>query len=411
MRRSIITWQAVMKFHGGIIGRAFPHGTAFRSSYNSRLSRARIIVNSGLCEFVTEFAQHYFNNLSLKEYTKPSQLPLKLAYVVPNVNTCGGIAVILEHANRLIKRGYDVILISMQETSIKADWFPNNLVSIYPLSNAPENIDILVATEWGTTYIVDKMMADKKFYFIQSDESKFYEDENRDLKERALNTYNFNFEFITMAKWIQKWLKENFNRESVYVPNALNPETIFPSQPLEPKNPNKIRILLEGPIDFKFKGMADAFKVIEDLDCEVWCVSYFGRPKAHWKCDKFFEKVPMDQMKYIYSSCDILLKMSRVESFGYPPLEMMACGGCVVVGETSGYAEYIIDGYNAFVVKQGDINGARSAIKRLINDANLREIMIKNGLETAKKWNNWEKSIDLLEKIYFPQLEDPDLIP
>lgn len=359
------------------------------------------IVNNGLVKFVTEFVQHYFNKLTLEDYTKPSHLPPKLAYVVPNVNICGGIAVILEHTNRLVRRGYDVIMISMQETSTKADWFPNNLVSIYSLSSAPENIDILVATEWGTTYIVDKIKANKKFYFIQSDESKFYEGENEELKEKALNTYNFKFEFITMARWIQKWLKENFNRESIYVPNALNPATIFPSPPLEPKNPNKIRILLEGPIDFKFKGMADAFKVIEGLDCEVWCISYFGRPKDHWKCDRFFEKVPMDQMKYIYSSCDILLKMSRVESFGYPPLEMMACGGCVVVGETSGYDEYAIDGYNAFIVKQGDIEGARSAIKKLINDSDLRARMAKNGLETAKKWNNWEKSIDILEKIYF----------
>jgi hypothetical protein len=35
---------------------------------------------------------------------------------------------------------------------------------------------------------------------------------------------------------------------------------------------------------------------------------------------------------------------------------MMACGGCVVVSEAR-YDEYIIDGYNAFVVKQGDIDG------------------------------------------------------
>jgi hypothetical protein len=169
---------------------------------------------------------------------------------VPNVNICGGLAVILEHVNRLVRRGYDVIMISMQETSNKADWFHNNLVSIYPLSSAPENIDILVATEWGTTYIVDKIKANKKFYFIQSDESKFYEDE--DLKEKALNTYNFNFEFITMAKWIQKWLKENFNRESAYVPNALNP-AIISRATLEPKNPNKIRVLLEGPMTLNSK--------------------------------------------------------------------------------------------------------------------------------------------------------------
>jgi len=138
---------------------------------------------------------------------------------------------------------------------------------------------------------------------------------------------------------------------------------------------------------------------VNGLDCEVWCISSAGTPKPGWRCDQFFSKVPMEQMKYIYSSCDILLKMSRVEGFFGPPMEMMACGGTCVVGNVTGYDEYIVDGYNALVVNLGDVQGAHDALKRLIEDPELRNTLAKNGIKTAQEWG-WDGSIDSLEKIF-----------
>jgi glycosyltransferase involved in cell wall biosynthesis len=117
-----------------------------------------------------------------------------------------------------------------------------------------------------------------------------------------------------------------------------------------------------------------------------------------WRYDRFFENVPIDEMKSIYSSCDILLKMSRVEGFFGPPMEAMACDCAVVVGKVTGYDEYIVNGDNALVVEQGDISGAQKAVKRLMDDSTLREKLIMNGYKTAKEWN-WDHSIDLLEKV------------
>jgi glycosyltransferase involved in cell wall biosynthesis len=156
---------------------------------------------------------------------------------------------------------------------------------------------------------------------------------------------------------------------------------------------------LEGPIDIPFKGMEDAFLAVQDLDCEIWCISSAGKPRSGWRCDRFFEKVPMIDMKRIYSSCDIFLKMSRIEGFFGPPLEMMACGGACVVGEVTGYDEYIVHGYNALVVREGDVEGAKNAVRELIQDIALREKLIENGKKTASLWR-WEPSIDELERIY-----------
>ena len=334
---------------------------------------------------------------TLKEHTKKEKFKPKVAYVIPGCGISGGIAVICQHANRLLKRGFDVLMISGNEDT-KIDWFPGLLVEVLPLSKCPDNIDIVVATGWQTAYMIDKINAKRKFYFVQSDETRFNPVGSPDYK-KAYKTYLMDYEFLTEALWIKKWLKDKFSKDATYVPNGLDEEIIYQTAPLVNKPDSKLRILLEGPIDIPYKGMEDAFKAVENLDCEVWCISSAGKPKPEWKCDRLFEKVPMKEMKYIYSSCDLFLKMSRVEGFFGPPLEMMACGGACVVGKVTGYDEYIKDGYNALVVEQGDVEGAHNALKRLISDENLRKRLIENGKKTAQEYR-WEPTIDTLEKVF-----------
>lgn len=342
-----------------------------------------------------ETDDHWFD-LMLEEHKVNTQLTPKIAYVIPGCGISGGIAVICQHANRLLKKGLDVILIT-EDDKTNIDWFPNQLVEILPMEKAPDNLDIIVATGWSTAYTIQHMNAKRKLYFVQSDESRFYEKGTKMFKD-AWDSYNFEYEYMTEAKWIKDWLKVTFGHDAHYVPNGLDENIIHQSEPIAAKG-EKVRVLLEGPIDIPFKGMEDAFMAVNDLDCEVWCISSAGRPKSEWKCDRFFEKVPMEQMKNIYSSCDVLVKMSRVEGFFGPPLEMMACGGAVVVGEVTGYDEYIIDGYNALVVKQGDVNAAKNAIQTLITDNELRMKLIENGRKTADEWK-WDPTIEILEKIY-----------
>jgi glycosyltransferase involved in cell wall biosynthesis len=332
-----------------------------------------------------------------EEFKNDRTMKPKIGYIIPGTGISGGIAVICEHTNRLLKRGYDVTMIS-EDNKNEINWYPNQLVEIIPITDISDNYDILVATGWTTAYYLTTINAKRKIYFVQSDESRFFEKNDPNVV-RVLETYQFDYEFMTEAKWIKHWLKEKFKKDAIYVPNGLNQDIFFQTNPLEPKT-KKLRVLLEGPISVPFKGMADAFEVVGELDCEVWCVSSSGVPKQEWKCDRFFNKIPMDYMKKIYSSCDILLKMSKVEGFFGPPLEMMACGGTVVVGKVTGYDEYIIDGYNGLVVEEGDILSAQNAI---INFQENRELLNKlkiNGKKTSIEWN-WERSIDILEKFFY----------
>ncbi len=336
-------------------------------------------------------------DLMLNEYKKTCELPLKVVYIIPGTEISGGVGVVLQHTNRLLKLGYDVSILS-QDLRTRIDWFPKQKVPIYPIDCEDyykNNIDVLVATSWSTVPSMDNINAKRKIYFVQSDERRFFEDEER--KKLINETYKMDCEYMTEAKWIQKWLKDEFGHESYYVPNGLDEKLFFRTEPIEKKGP-KSRVLIEGAIDIPYKGVEDAYRVASELDCEIWIVSNGGNPKVGWRYDRFFQNVPMIEMRRIYSSCDIFLKMSRVEGFFGPPLEAMACGCAVVVGKVTGYDEYIRNGYNALVVDQGDIEGARNAVKKLIDDKDLRNKIIRGGYETAKKWS-WEKSIDHLIKV------------
>ncbi len=316
----------------------------------------------------------------------------RVAYVIPGCSISGGVAVVLQHANRLQQRGYDVQLVS-QDGHTVVDWHPNE-VPIVTEANAAQDRDVVIATFWSTTHTARRIPAHHRFYFIQSDESRFYKPGSR-LSRMAWATYKSqDFAFLTMAGWLQRWLQQTFHRKSVYIPNGLDLTLMHEAEPLAPRG-GRVRVLLEGPIAVPNKGMSEAFAAVQQLDCEIWCVSSAGSPHPSWRCDRFFERVPYEQMKHIYSSCDILLKMSKVESFLYPPLEMMACGGVPVVADVTGTDEYLVHGYNSLIVPN-DARSAAAAVASLIADPAQRELLKAGGQATYLNWS-WDRSIDLLE--------------
>jgi len=156
--------------------------------------------------------------------------------------------------------------------------------------------------------------------------------------------------------------------------------------------------LIEGSSYTFFKNVDESFKIIEKLDknkFEIWYMSYGGKPKVWYQIDKFFYKISKDKVNQIYEKCDILLKSSWLESFSYPPLEMMATGGYCIVVPNEGNKEYLIDGENCLFYKLGDIDSAISNIQKLILDEKLQNYLYENGLKTAKNrdWKNLKNEI------------------
>lgn len=98
---------------------------------------------------------------------------MKIIYLIPDCGVSGGIAVVCQHANRLLRRGHQVYLLTeTNEDSI--DWFPGQKVPVINIKDYPEDADVLIATGWSTSFKVAQLPAQKKFYFVQSDETRFH---------------------------------------------------------------------------------------------------------------------------------------------------------------------------------------------------------------------------------------------
>ena len=247
-----------------------------------------------------------------------------------------------------------------------------------------------------------------KAYLVQNFETDFNPDGYFE-KTMANATYNslIPIHYLTISKWCQDWLKEEFGKDSIYVPNGIDLK-VFEYK--ERNFKGKIRILVEGNSDDHYKNVDESFKIIEKLDknkYEIYYLSYQGKAKEWYHVDKFLQRVPHDKVGKIYQSCDILLKTSILESFSYPPLEMMATGGIAVVAPNGGNKEYLRNEENCLLYDLGRIDDAVKQIERVSEDLELRKKIIKGGLETADL-REWSKIEDKIVSMYTRLEEKPN---
>ena len=328
---------------------------------------------------------------------------MHIGFFLPSLQISGGIRVILVHSLFLQENGYDVDLI-IPESNIDFTIFQGHKFNVIGLNKDIINCqyDIIVATFYSTLFSVLKYSkAKRKLYLVQNYETDFYTygDTSRGEAEK---TYNmpFGVEYITISQWCKTWLMEKYNHSSRFAPNG-----IFLNSFVEHKrnlNKEKIRILIEGDSSCFYKNVDESFKIVEKLDknkFEIWYISYNGKPKRWYRVDKFFYKVPFEKVSEVYEKCDILIKSSRLESFSFPPLEMMATGGYCIVAPNGGNEEYLKNEENCLLYKLGDIDGAVKCIEKIISNKDLQQHLYEKGLETAKK-RNWIKFKDKILELY-----------
>jgi len=322
-----------------------------------------------------------------------------IGFFLPSLKISGGIYVVLKHACILKDEGWDVDLILKYEKNIFFE-FQGHKFNVISLQNnvMSSQYDIIVATLYSTFFsVIVYYKAKKHLYLVQNYETDFFT-YGHNFRSIAEKTYSspFDIEYITISKWCEHWLLRKYNQKSKYAPNGIDLINITSYK--RDLNKYKIRILIEGDSNSHYKNVDESFKIIEKLDkykFEIWYMSYNGKPKGWYKVDKFLNKVPYHNVTNIYKQCDILLKSSWLESFSYPPLEMMATGGYVIVAPNGGNKEYLKNEINCLFYKLGDINDAINAINRLINDKNLQNKLYQNGLDTAKQrdWKNFKNQI------------------
>lgn len=350
-------------------------------------------------EYCKENCTSVYTAHSFAKYIRNIMKP-NIVFILPVLQISGGALVILKHCVMLKEAGYDVTIINQgheKEKYVLKDGMRINVIS-YHDDQIAAFLDKAVATLWSTTELFDiYSKIGKRYYNVQNFETDFYE-AGEYFKIKANMTYDsmLDMKYITISKWCQDWLLNKYDKKAEYAPNGLYVKRFYPERRTFERN--KIRILVEGNSNDYYKNVDESFRIVDRLDkakYEIWFMSYQGEPKKEYYVDKFLHKIPYEEVPDIYRQCDILIKSSLLESFSYPPLEMMATGGYVVVAPNAGNIEYLKNEENCLFYEHDNLDSAVHAIERIVTDKKLQEYLYQEGIRTAesREWENIKQDI------------------
>jgi len=104
-----------------------------------------------------------------------------------------------------------------------------------------------------------------------------------------------------------------------------------------------------------------------------------------------------EDLPALYSGAACLAYPSLYEGFGFPVLEAMACATPVVTSTISSMPE--VAGDAALLVDPYSVEAIAEALGRLLSDSELRETLVRRGIEQAAQFT-WSRTARQLREIY-----------
>lgn len=163
-----------------------------------------------------------------------------------------------------------------------------------------------------------------------------------------------------------------------------------------------------------YSRLIKALKILRDSGYDLHLVIAGGKG---WLEDEMYQTLDETQLHKVvhligfaddadvaklYNAAECVAFPSLYEGFGFPVLESMACGTPVLTSNVSSLPE--VAGEAAIMVDPYDIEAIAEGLRRIIDDSELRETLVKRGLQQASRFT-WENSAINLLKIYKSVLE------
>ena len=338
-------------------------------------------------------------------YKNKNKRKLNITYVMTWTGVCGGSKIILEHANRLTEREHKVTLISHDE---KPKWFKlNEKVDFIQVpwndvlcEAIPKNTDIIIATYWREIYECVEQNIAPVIYFEQGDYHLFdlekLDDRTFNYIEKQLKTINF---IYTVSNFAKEKLKEIYNVESIVIPNAVDNNVFYYEKHTKNDVPNITLIGSEEATFKRIQNILDAIKIIGKKGYKIklnWITPTI--PKKNTDISAIVNP-PQMLIGDTLRKTDIYICASMYESFCLPVLEAMTCGAAIVTTNNGGNMDFVEDEKNALIIEKDNIDDIVEKIERLLNDENLKQYLIKNGVEESARYS-WNITISTIEEYY-----------
>lgn len=304
----------------------------------------------------------------------------------------GGDRVVATYADCLRKRGHDVLVVSRPKRDISVrervralikgqGWLPSekSKISHFEYLDVPRHLidrfravedddlpdaDVVIATWWETAEWVANLSPRKgaKAYFVQHHEVFDYLP-----KEKVAASYHLPLHKITIAQWLVDVMRTQYGDEHVsLVPNSV--DTTQFNAPPRGKQPGPTIGLTYSVIPWKGCDISlKAFSLAAQQIPNLRLVSFGSSqptPDLPLPPNANFTFSPSQStLKELYAQCDAWLFGSRIEGFGLPILEAMACRTPVIGTPTGAAPELLADGAGLLVNPEDPEDMAHAIIK------------------------------------------------
>jgi len=349
---------------------------------------------------------------------------LKITFVVAGWGLSGGDRVIAIYADRLRKRGHDVLLVApalgkpslgarvvgafrqilnplpepaadLTHLNAEVARRRSRRVGVVDADDVPDS-DVVIATWWETAEWVNAYPASKgaKAYFVQHHEVHSYLP-----VERVRATYRLPLFQIVIARWLADVMRNDYGVDELeIVPNSVD-HAQFHAAPRTKQARPTVGVLYATA---DWKRFEVALQAIKDVHSRVpnLRVRCFGGEQPEAPFPDFFEftHAPAQSvLRDIYSACDVWLTASSSEGFNLTAMEAMACRTPVVATRTGWPAEAVIDGVNGACVAVDDVDALARETERVLNLAEPAwQAMSERAFATVRD-SSWERSTELFE--------------
>ncbi len=352
---------------------------------------------------------------------------MKITFILPTLSLAGGIRSTSILAERMVKRGHQVLIVSTPNPTpslrqqvrslLKGHgWIstakrppshfdnvdvPHRVIDHYrPITDADvPDADIVVATWWETAEWVANLSVVKgaKVYFIQGYESLF----KYLPKEKVEATYSLPMHKITVSKPLVDWHQIHYGDSNIsLVPNSVDTKQFYAPRRGKQAIPTIGMIYSKNDIkgcDISLKAFSLAAQNIPNLRLVAFSAQ---RPSSNLPLPPSTEYVcqpPQSSIKDIYAKCDAWLFGCRSqEGFGLPILEAMACRTPVIGTPVGAAPELLADGAGILVKPEAPDEMAR-AIERVCRFSD-QEWRAMSDIAYAKAIDyTWDDATELFE--------------
>lgn len=221
--------------------------------------------------------------------------------------------------------------------------------------------DVVIATWWETAHWVSEFERSKgaKAYFMQD-----YGAPGQEL-EKLIPTWKLGFHIVTIAKWLAALVTNHAPEASVdVVGNAVDHDLFQQPRRIMPSQPTIGFVYREDWV----KGCdiaLEAYRLAKEEIPALRFVAFGAHPRhqlSYFPADLEYHTKPTDrELADLYGSCTAWLFASRLEGFGLPILEAMACR-TPVIATRAGAAPELIERAGGWLVDVDDARAMADAI-------------------------------------------------